>query len=362
MKTTARFFLLSVFIALFLAVCARLLIETVPVAKIGVKQRLWGGTGVVQRDYETGFHLGITGIHKWYFLDARTHFLTFGAEGSKSSSGQFYPPLELRTEDNNIIQLDLTVTYRIIPGEAYKMVEEAQQEIYRDRLGPVVEKELRDHFAQLSSEEIIITDERLEVVNSTLPRLAEAMRAFHVEPERILIRAVSFQPIYEEKLQQKQLFEQKRLLATAQKLVEDQQAQTDGLATRITAAEKNLRGDWDKRLQEALSDNQVAIAGVLATAEVYAKETRAEADADFEVSIATGNLAVARSEALRNELRNRALDTVGGRIFLAKQAAQNLTFDHVTLNSNDPSVPSILDIGELSKMLIGEPGEAAEGP
>jgi regulator of protease activity HflC (stomatin/prohibitin superfamily) len=351
---TSRFFLASVLLLLVVIVGLRMFIETVPVAKIGVKQRLWGGTGVVQENFDMGFHLGITGFHKWYFLDARTHFLTFGSEGPESSSGEIYPPLEVRTEDNNIINLDMTVTYRIIPEEAYKMVEEAQQEIYRDRLVPVVEKELREHLAQLSSEEIIITDERLEVMKAMLPRLSEAMGEFHVRPEHVLIRAVSFQPIYEEKLQQKQLFEQKRLLATAQKLVEDQRALTDGLATRIVAAEKNLRGDWDKRLQEVSSDNQVEIAGVLAGAEVYAKETRAEADADYQVSIATGSLAVARAEALRNELRNQALDTRGGRIFLARQAAENLNFDHVTLNSNDPNVPSILDIGGLTRMLIGE--------
>ena len=65
-------------------------------------------------------------------------------------------------------------------------------------------------------------------------------------------------------------------------------------------------------------------------------------------------------EALRNELRNQALDTVGGRIFLAQKAATNLSFESVTLNSNDPSIPSIIDVNGIVKLLIGEQASADE--
>ncbi len=70
-------------------------------------------------------------------------------------------------------------------------------------------------------------------------------------------------------------------------------------------------------------------------AEVYSKTTRADAHATYEELIADGGLAIAKAEALRNELRNEALDTKGGRIYLARQAAENLQFEHVTLNSPD---------------------------
>ena len=94
---------------------------------------------------------------------------------------------------------------------------------------------------------------------------------------------------------------------------------------------------------------------ILAEAEVYSKTTRADADATYEELVADGGLAIAKAEALRNELRNKALDTKGGRIFLARQAAENLQFEHVTLNSNDPNVPTVIDIGAMVRLLIGEP-------
>ena len=145
-----RVFLGIVLFAVVAWVAVTMCLETVPIARVGVKQVLWGGTGVVQEDYATGFHVGITGLHKWHFLDARTHFLTFGSEGANThnqvasaSPAQLYPSLELRTKDNNMLDIDATVTYRIIPGEAHLLVAEAKHTVYRDRVVQVVEKALR---------------------------------------------------------------------------------------------------------------------------------------------------------------------------------------------------------------------------
>ena len=101
------------------------------------------------------------------------------------------------------------------------------------------------------------------------------------------------------------------------------------------------------------SNNEVLVAEIRAETEKYDKRVRAEADADYETFVAEGGLAIDLAEALRNELRNKALDTVGGRIFLARQAAENLQFEHVTLNSNDPSIPSVIDIDAMVKLLVG---------
>jgi hypothetical protein len=40
-------------------------------------------------------------------------------------------------------------------------------------------------------------------------------------------------------------------------------------------------------------------------------------------------------------------------MMLARRAAENLNIRQVTLNSNDPRVPSVLDLDDLVKLLIG---------
>ena len=348
----SKFFLSAFGLAVLLIIGTACFIERVPPATIGVRQNLWGD-GVEAQDFEMGFHLGIVGVHKWHFLDRRTHFLTFADSGRPSSMGQLVPPLQVRTKDNNTAIFDLTLTYRIREGEGHRMVSEGLKEVYRDRIRTTVESIVREELAQLSSEDIYSTAERLDVADEALPKLAAELGKFYVVPNQVLIRAVRFTEAYEQKLQDKQLTYQQRLLASAQERVENQRAITETREAEIEAAEKEARGDWDKRLEQLRATNELAVAKVRAEAQVYDQRVRAEADAEYETLVAEGNLAVAKAEALRDELRNQALDTLGGRIYLAQQAAQNLQVENVTLNSNDPSIPSIIDVDALVKLLVG---------
>lgn len=357
MQRLAKTFLFVVGGMILFMIVSAVLMERIPPATIGVKQNLLGG-GIDEADYGMGFHLGITGVHEWTLLDARTHFLTYARGDSNvgergTSVSDTRPALEIRTKDNNIAYFDVTVTYRIKTGEGHKIVMEGNVLKYRQQADTAVQAELRGELATLSSEEVYDTDTRLALVDSVMPKLVAAMDEYHLEPGRLLIRAVGFPQPYEDKLTEKQLTYQRKLLAGALRNVEEKQGVTEGYSADTEAMEKKARADWDLKLQVLSSQNLVEIAGIIGEADKDAKSTSANADADYETAIAQGQLAVEKAEALRNELRNQALDTAGGRIFLAQQAAENLQFESVTLNSNDPSIPSILDIDELVKMLIG---------
>ena len=321
--------------------------------EIGVKQNLLAKE-IQAEDFGTGFALRIPGVHQWHRMDRRTHFVTFAEKDVRTALGTNRPALEIRTKDNNLATYELSVTYKIIDGSAHMIVSERRKDVYRERVLATVEAVMREERAQLASEEIFSTEARLAVASTALERLRTDLLEFHCSPDQVLIRAVRFPEGYEARLQEKQLTYQKLELAVSKRAVEDQRAITDTSAAEIIAAEKELRGDWDKRLQTATSENAVAIAAVAAEANIYDQQTRAEASALYEASLANGNLAVQKAEALRNELRNKALDTTGGRIYLAQKAAENLEFESVTLNSNDPRVPSVIDLTALTRLLIGE--------
>lgn len=357
MQRLAKTFLIVVGAMILFILGSALLMERIPPATIGVKQNLLGG-GIDETDYGMGFHLGITGVHEWTLLDARTHFLTYARSESNvgergTGVGDTRPALEIRTKDNNIAFFDVTVTYRIKTGEGHKIVMAGNELKYRQQADTAVQAELRGELAKLSSEEAYDTETRLALVDNLMPKLIDAMGEYYLEPGRLLIRAVGFQQQYEDKLTEKQLTYQRKLLAGALRNVEEKQGVTEGYSADTEAMEKKARADWDLKLEELRSQNRVEIAGIIGEADKDALSMTASADADFETAIAQGQLAIAKAEALRNELRNQALDTAGGRIFLAQQAAENLQFESVTLNSNDPSIPSILNIDELVKMLIG---------
>jgi hypothetical protein len=352
MKTLLKVFVSTTLAIALLVGAGMLLFERIPPSKIGVRRNLWQG-GIDQADFLTGFHLGIFGLHKWDLLDRRTHFLTFAEKNDRLNNASERPALDLRTRDNNTAVLEATITYRIIPDSAHKLVAEGFKIAYRDRVASTVEGVLREELAKLSPEEFFDTDTRLARVEQTLPILRAEMAEYYVEPEAILVRAVRFPSEYEKKLQEKQLTRQRALLAPAKQKVEEQLQITGVIEKETIAQQKERTAEWDKRLQQARSDNQVQIAQIRADAEVYDKQTRSGADATFLGLVADGDLALEKAEALRNELRNQALDTKGGRILLASRAAENLRIEEVTLNSNDPSVPTVIDVDALVKLLVG---------
>lgn len=352
MKNFSRSILLLCGVGLLAVIAALVLFEKVPPGTIGVKQAQWGG-GIIAQDYTTGFHLGITGYHKWHFLDKKTHFLTF-SQNANPGSPQERPALSIRTLDNNSAEVDVSLTYRIIPGEGHLVVSDGEQSQYRENVASTVRSVLREQLAKLSSEDFVSTEARLARTMETIPLIDSAIKEFHAECNELLIRAVRFPPDYESKLQEKQLSRQSALLFQAKEKVEKQQQVTGVISKETEAMEKEKRADWDRRLQDIRSDNEIAVATVLGEAEIYALTTRANAEATYVTALAEGELALAKAEALRDELRNKALDTVGGSILLATQAANNLDIAEVTLNSNDPAVPSVLDLSEMVRLLIGE--------
>jgi regulator of protease activity HflC (stomatin/prohibitin superfamily) len=349
-------FILFLGIIILLPILFALFFKRIPPSQLGVKQSMWFG-GIIEDDFPTGFHLGISGYHKWYLMPAKTHFIHFSRSHStqrrNSETDSWNSPLEIRTRDNNVVTIDVSISYRIQKGKAYNIVKAGLQASYRDRVKSKALGVLRSQLPQLSSEDLQSTSMRLLRVEQTLPALNEALGEFYCEADHILIRRISFPLDYENKLQEKQYLRQKANLDGALTLQAEEEKTVNMIDKQIGAAEKNLTMVWEKKIQTKKSEYQVIIAQIAADADVYSATTRAEGDKERVVSEANGKLAVEKAEALRNELRTKALNTEGGDILLGLLAAENLQMPKVTLNSDDPAVPTILNLDELTKMLIG---------
>ena len=330
-------------------------VERIEPMDVGVRQIRWGGGGIEQEDFEPGFHVGVWGYHRWFLLPRNTHWLHYSEDDRQRNTPtvRWESQLELRTKDQNTYTIDVSVPYRILSGQAWQIVAAGLRNTYPDRVQSTVLAVLREELAELSSEDLQSTDKRLERVAGMLPLLNNKLAQFHVEAETILIRRVGFGAEYEEKLQQKQYLTQKAQLDSALALQAHEEQTTNSIEKQIVADEKEMTANWEKQIQEE-NRYDVLIAGINAEAHKYEERTRAAADASAVASRAQGQLELDRAEALRNSLRNEILNSRGGSIYLALEAADNLTLPSVTLNSNDPRVPIVLDLEELTRLLVGQ--------
>jgi regulator of protease activity HflC (stomatin/prohibitin superfamily) len=234
-----------------------LMIHNVEMGHVGVRRSNVGG--VLEQDLAPGWRLEVTGLHKVVELPSTYQFLDFtDAEA-----------LEIRTKDNNIVSLDISLPYRITPGQAHEIVEAGNhvedgkggyrfQRLTRDTTIGV----LREHLADLQSSDFYDTDRRAKVANRTLELLNERLEPLHVEANAILIRSVFFPPAYEQQLMQIQLNAQNKLLDGARKQVADKQQELDNYQQRTNALSSSRAQSWRAKLARIDRGYQVGFLGV----------------------------------------------------------------------------------------------------
>jgi hypothetical protein len=332
-----------------LALCA-VAFTRIPPGLIGVRQNNWGG-GIDARDYSAGLRFGLKGVHSWHLLDARLQTLSFGPQ--KRDEGD-RPSLEFRTKDNNMARAELSVSWRIRPGSGNALVQEGLERNYRPRVQSAVEDVLRRELGTLSSEDWFSSEARQAKENEILPELEAAFAPFHVQAAGLYVFDVVFSGDYERKLQEKQVSWQRGLLKEAELQADKARAESEKIAKETSLAESEQKALFKKQSQELASKNEVELAVIKARGELYDKDARAQADLSYERAVAEANLALEQAKALGTRLRLAALDTPGGRIHLAQQAAQNLKVKSVTLDSSAPGSPSLLDLDAFVELLLGK--------
>lgn len=384
------------------------LVCTVTVApdQVGVRQS--NLSGVAEADHEPGWAMRIPGVHRIITLPKRYLYLDYTTDEESRQQ-----PLQIRTKDNNTVTIDVTVPYRIIPGDGWKVVQSGNHQVdangtYRfQRLAEeTTVSVLRERLAELTSADFYSTDRRLAVSDATLAILNESLEALHLEASAVLIRAVKFRPEYEQQLQQIQLNEQKKLLDFAAQTVAQQQQTLDnfvqgtnaqaaareqkwierraniergyqvgfvelGAETAPGAARKMLgdlsegkRGEMLTAAAKALElgeedakrltdDYLLGIATIQAETLQYDQRVRAEADGVSARLSAEAGALVAKVQGEFETKRNALLGTNAGRAFVAWQAAENVKFaDELTFASSD-GVPSVLRLREFTLKFMG---------
>jgi regulator of protease activity HflC (stomatin/prohibitin superfamily) len=242
---------------LVLLVLRGLMVHNIEIGHVGVRRSNVGG--VVEQDLAPGWRLEILGLHKVVELPSTYQFIEFTGGDA----------LEIRTKDNNIVTLDISVPYRISPGQAYEIVEAGNhaedgsggfrfQRLTRETTIGV----LREHLADLQSSDFYDTDRRAKVADRTLELLNERLEPLHVEANAILIRSVFFPPAYEQQLMQIQLNAQNKLLDGARKLVADKQQELDNYQQRTKALSSSRAQSWRAKLARIDRGYQVGFLGV----------------------------------------------------------------------------------------------------
>jgi len=350
---TARIGLLAALLAGLTVFAGSALVRRVLPTELAVRQNNWGSrAGVEPRDLGPGFHFGPIGLTSWHILDARTVHLRFGAE----RDGNVLPPLELRTADDVEFAVSVNVPYRVQEGRAHQLVADGLKSNYKQSAKTAVEKVLLERLATLSAEEWFQTDRRQAVGADALAAVNAALARLHLVAETVLITGVAFPPLYEQKLAEQKLSGQK--LETNAVLARRDLAkhELDVEEAAVNREEAELIAAYDLRLERLKLDMESQALAIATETELFRASRKVEADNLHAKALTVGQLAVDQAEALKERLTNEALESAGGRLLLAQEAAAALKIKSITLDAARPDAPNPLDLDGFVRLLVGDGG------
>lgn len=356
-------------------------------------------SGVFEKELGLGCRWELPFLHKVYALPSRYLFLNYGESDA----------LTVRTKDNNTVHVDVSIPYRIKPGECWAIAKDGNHQTnlgcYRfEVFAQNTENDvLSAELAKLSSEHLYKTDTRLQVAAAALEALNEKLVPFHLEADSVLIRQAYFHPEYEKQLSQIQLNEQTKLLDAAKSRVATEQQKLDnynqGTTARIVAKEQ----DWARKLADlervymvsaiehaddqrpgaaraaldALTDTQrktmsakssqllgiaqedvseahlLGLKNIQAEMMEYKNRVYAEAGGVANRLQAEGDAKVAQVQARYEKQLNQLLDSPGGRAYVAYRAADNVRFADTLVFQSDDGISFVCRLRDFALKFMG---------
>ncbi|MEM8710149.1 MAG: SPFH domain-containing protein [Planctomycetota bacterium] len=329
----------------------RAMTQTITPTEIGVLQRDWGqGAGIQSDPIGPSKRMVIPGLSTLHRLDRRIQFVRFGLE----SEGNEEAPLELHTADDLEVRIGATVPYRIIPDQAHALVADGLRSTYHELAKAASRRVLLEVLGELGRDDWSSGASRSQAAELAATRIAAAFEEFHLESLGVHFSSTWFPPEFEAEIMEQKLLEQ-RILTDAMLARRDERAHE--LATvkeEIQSAEDARTAELDFAIQEERLQLTQEVEVTKSEIAAYTHARSIEADNRHDKAVTEGRLALDQAEALRERLVNEALESDGGRVMIAREAAENLQFRTVKLDANHPDVPSVLDLDVLVELLLGE--------
>ena len=336
---------LALLVLLLVIALAALRMSAVKVrpGQVGILTEEWG-SGLVQEDYGPGFHLDLGPLHSWAIFDTTVQSLSMVA-ASREGEGA----LQVKSADGATVTMDITIKFRIKPGECWALRKElGVGNSYKTKVRNESLDALRDVFGAMTTEDFYIPEKREERAKQTKTALAERLDRLHVELIQILVRDVSFEESYEQRIKEGAVATQQAEVNMALRNAAFFKGETDKVIAETKAKVTVINQNLEKSRRELTSEMEVLIAKIEADSERYVIETKSDADLFAAEKIATAELLVKNAEADAQKMRQTALRGSGASNLIALEAAGNLQLTRFTVSTLDTDV---LDLKALAKKL-----------
>ena len=186
----------------------------IDIGETGVRTQQYsflGEKGVVAKDFGPGWHRNLPLLDTWNIFDSTVQTTEFTTEQERQQTRRRYSFLslasqkylastpiggpgqvELKSKDGFTVKLDVTVKYRIQPGEVHKLYRElGSQTRYKGIVRDQVQRVIRDTFGTMRTEQFYAPAVRRSKTDEAQQLLRSELADSNVELIEILI--INFQ-------------------------------------------------------------------------------------------------------------------------------------------------------------------------
>lgn len=321
MKLVNRVCALAIALLLVSVVGFQSIVTYVPLGSIGVKTNQYaflGTKGVVAKDFAPGWHLDLGPLHVWNQFDATVRTLEMAPGGELEA-------VQIKSSDGYSVTLDITLKFKIRPGEGHELYRLVGNDAnYLRVVGNEGLDTFRMVFGELKTEDFYDPTVRKRTADRARGMLAEKLTRLHVELVDILVRDISFDQQYEQKIIEKTLADQDVEVSRSRTMAAEKRGETEAIDAEADAAVKVIAQEQEAEMTRLRAETEREIAGIMARAEQDASRARADADLEAAELLANGELLVRQAEAEGKRLMSLALLGPGGANYVAMKAVEAL--------------------------------------
>ncbi len=329
------------------------LTQLIPVGKVGVRIQqygVFGRRGVVEKDFGAGWHRDLGPVDSWKLYDATVQTLEM-TRNPRYGSAKGRDDVQVTSADGNVISIDVTIKYRITPGQAYKLYQiVGEGRKYETIVRNEAQNACMKCFGQMETEDFYDPEQKSKRAQEVKDELSapESLAGKSIEVIDVLIRDVQFDPAYEMRIRSKKLADQEVELNKSMARSEEMSGKTQVIEAETKKLVEIIIKEKEAELIRMQAETDLEIAKIEADYKKYATERMADADLIVARNQAEGLRLVKEAEAEGERLRNEAIQGAGGSIMVALEAARNINLGEVTVSTLDLD---LLDLDQMAEKL-----------
>ncbi|ODS32689.1 MAG: hypothetical protein SCARUB_02185 [Candidatus Scalindua rubra] len=348
-KFFARYFIPLSIVAgvIFIVLGIRLATIKVGVGQIGVKTVIWGvKRGVVQKDFKPGWHRYIRRAETWALFDGTVQTFNLTREARTPDGKIESRELPIRTADDYDVTVDIIVKYQIEKGKAHKIRQEiGPGDRYKSFLLSDVLEVARNVLGKMIEKDLYNPDEKRRRAEEAKQLLASRVKSRYIDVIEWLILDMRFDAQLERKIKNVKLAELDELLNISKERAVNQRGITQTIDATTEALAEKIRSNKDGQIVALDAGMTTKVTEILADANKFLIEKKAEGDLYKEERRAAGQLLVARAKAEGERLRRGAMTGAGGDLIVALEAARNVNLGDVIVSTQQ------IDLLDIEKMI-----------